>query len=137
VFKDQKLDKLAQSFMQMIEEEKDRNKVLTRLMAALQGDDVMYQHLNFRTSTHSQKHMTREYIAERSEGGSGFGVSNIGLQLGDNKGKKATESEDEGLETLRDVREKLLVRIHPFMMLVSSSIYVDKFIPFFKESTEI
>ena len=97
--------------MQMIEEEKNRNKVLTRLMAALQGDDIMYQHLNFRVNPHTQKHMTREYIAEQSEGGSGFGVSNIGLQLGDNKGKRVVESRDEGLETLRNVREKLLVRI--------------------------
>ncbi|KAG9291875.1 hypothetical protein G9A89_012160 [Geosiphon pyriformis] len=112
VLKDQRLSKLSAAFSQMIEDEHSFNKVLNRLYTILQGDDPMYQELDFRINPLPETVTTRVSKTEKSEGGSGFGVLNMGLQGNESiKGKRALEAKDDGLETLKDIREKLLEQL--------------------------
>ncbi|CAG8439002.1 5773_t:CDS:2 [Ambispora leptoticha] len=112
VLKDLRLNKLAQQFSQMIEDEHRYNKILTRLYNILQGDDPMYQDLDFRINPLPETVTTRVSKTEKSEGGSGFGVLNMGLQGNESiKGKRALEGKDDGLETLKEIREKLLEQL--------------------------
>ncbi|CAG8483748.1 6300_t:CDS:2 [Ambispora gerdemannii] len=112
VLRDLRLNKLAQQFSQMIEDEHRYNKILTRLYNILQGDDPMYQELDFRINPLPETVTTRVSKTEKSEGGSGFGVLNMGLQGNESiKGKRALEGKDDGLETLKEIREKLLEQL--------------------------
>ena len=79
-------------------------------MTVLQGDDAMYPNLDFRLNPSPEIVNTRVVKVDEDEGGLGFGVLNVGLQGNDrNKGIRAQESKDQGLEILITVREQLQV----------------------------
>ncbi|CAG8490651.1 2198_t:CDS:2 [Acaulospora colombiana] len=108
VLKSQHLDSLATSLREKIEQENNYRKKISRLMDILQGDDVMYQDLDFRLNPPPETVSTRVVKAEEVECGLSFGVLNVGLQGSDrSKGKLAQETKDQGLEILIQVRNQL------------------------------
>ncbi|GES97843.1 RXT2-like protein [Rhizophagus clarus] len=108
ILKSKHLESLANELMERIEKEHEFNKKISRLMIVLQGDDDMYQELDFRLNPPPETVSTRVFKAEEVEGGKNFGVLNVGLQGNDrSKGKRAQEAKDQGLENLIMVREQL------------------------------
>ncbi|CAG8569470.1 12518_t:CDS:2, partial [Acaulospora morrowiae] len=108
VLRSQHLDSLATSLREKIEQENNYRRYISRLMDILQGDDVMYQDLDFRLNPPPETISTRVVKAEEVECGLSFGVLNVGLQGSDrSKGKLAQETKDQGLEILIQVRNQL------------------------------
>ncbi|RHZ44126.1 hypothetical protein Glove_757g14 [Diversispora epigaea] len=112
ILKNQHLEHSAIILRNKIEKENIYRRNMVKLMDTLQGDDVMYQDLDFRLNPPQETVSTRVIKAEEVEGGLGFGVLNVGLQGSDrSKGKLAQETKDQGLEVLIHVRNQLQVQL--------------------------
>ncbi|CAG8569994.1 6668_t:CDS:2 [Diversispora eburnea] len=112
ILKNQHLEYSAIILRNKIEKENIYRRNMVKLMDTLQGDDVMYQDLDFRLNPPQETVSTRVIKAEEVEGGLGFGVLNVGLQGSDrSKGKLAQETKDQGLEVLIHVRNQLQVQL--------------------------
>ncbi|CAJ0633710.1 7808_t:CDS:2 [Entrophospora sp. SA101] len=111
ILNDSSLTHCADFLMERIDNEKNFNNVISRLMTVLQGDDTMYPNLDFKLNPPSEIISTRVVKVEE-EGGVDLGVLGVGLQGNDrNRDIRVHEAKDQGLETLIAVREQLQEQI--------------------------
>ncbi|CAJ0868393.1 4929_t:CDS:10 [Entrophospora sp. SA101] len=100
ILNDSSLTHCADFLMERIDNEKNFNNVISRLMTVLQGDDTMYPNLDFKLNPPSEIISTRVVKVEE-EGGVDLGVLGVGLQGNDrNRDIRVHEAKDQGLETL-------------------------------------